>query len=180
MDKASDFVSINGDTVHLDSPLLNIEIWGVDNATGLPRGWLCDGIAVMTSNFSNFKTDLEGLYSANATGFCQAGSEYQWGFSFLLVFITCVFQLLYAISMYSLWIEARRNSSTALRGWREVYAPGDFRWRGADWPSVMSHAVNMVRQAEEGYGEEIKSWSAKRLDKVIWRGSKGMRTSSAE
>ena len=117
------------------------------------------------------------MYS-NVTGFCQAGNNYEWGFSYLLLLFTCIAQSLFAIIMYALWFEVHRNSVTRDRGTREVrrdVPSGEGTWEREDYPSVISHATEMVRQAEEAYGEEVKTWSARKLDTTVWRGKEGMR-----
>jgi len=158
-------------TIDLDPPMLDIRVFGTNETSGLPNAWLCNGLALPTVDFSNY--EHSGHY--NVTGLCQAGNVYEWGFSYLLLLFTCIAQSLFAIIMYALWFEVRRNSTTVTRRTKKVWANGVVEWEKDDYPSVMSHATEMVRQAEEAYGEGVKTWSAVELDNIVWKGKEGMR-----
>lgn len=161
-----------GATLELDAPLLNIQVFGDNETSGLPNVWLCDGLVLPTIKFANYEY---ASGSPNITAFCQAGNVYQWGFSYLLLFFVCILNFIFAVIMYALWIEARHESVTTTRMVRGAVASGGREWEKADYPTIMSHATNMVKQAEDAYGDQVRSWTAKKLDEVVWEGEKGMR-----
>ncbi|KAK5722650.1 hypothetical protein LTR15_005882 [Elasticomyces elasticus] len=138
-------------TIDLPAPLLDILTWGENAQTGSPNSWLCNGVEYNSEWFS----------LRNVTGTCQAGGEYQWGFSYLLLFSVCITQ--------SLTVSAPRKIKETYR------ATGHEQWRDGDYPSTLSSAVNMVRQAEAAHGHSVTLWCARKLDDVIWRGKEGMR-----
>ncbi|KAK4961369.1 hypothetical protein LTR10_001859 [Elasticomyces elasticus] len=154
-------------TIDLPAPLLDILTWGENAQTGSPNSWLCNGVEYKSEWFS----------LRNVTGTCQAGGEYQWGFSYLLLFSVCIAQSLFAVMIYALWVEAHRyRTVSAPRKIKETYrATGHEQWRDGDYPSTLSSAVNMVRQAEAAHGHSVTLWCARKLDDVIWRGEEGMR-----
>ena len=136
---------------NLSAPLLDIQTWGTAS-DGLPNVWLCNGMILQT----------EDLHSGNVTGICNAGGDgYQWGFSFLLLFFTCLLQFLWGAIMYGLWLQARRGAGAERSQAAENMA---------EKPSVLASAVAMVSQAEQQYGEDIKGWTSKELEKVVWKG----------
>ena len=152
-------------------PMLDIVLFGKDESSGLANVWFCEDQVYAIHNFTNYDP-----YNGTVTAICQAGNAYQWGFSFLLLFLVCIAQSLFAIIVYALWIEAHRNMAIPPRKLKRKYPSGIEEWEDVDYPSTLSHAVNMVRQAEEVYGDGVKLWSARRLDDVVWRGKEGMRT----
>ena len=174
--KTSVFQTYDNRRVQLDAPMLDFRVYGTNESSGLPNTWICDGVTFNTVDFTN----LGGSPYANITVICQAGSDYQWGFSFLLLFIVCVFQMLFAAIMYGLCIEARRNSlTTQYRIERVDPWNGHVHHAPKYYTSVMGHATNMVAQAEKAYGDDIKVWSTKKLDNTVWRGKRGMRAIQA-
>ncbi|KAK5127101.1 hypothetical protein LTR85_008461 [Meristemomyces frigidus] len=172
--KTSEF-EYGGKSFHLDTPMLDFRLFGTNASSGLPNVWMCEGVALKTVDFSIYGYAT----SHNVTGFCQAGNTYQWGFSFLLLFLVCILQVIFAAIMYALWIEARRNSYTAHRRVKRVFSNGRVERSSKYYPSVMGHTTNMIAQAERAYGDGIKAWSTTKLDKTVWRGRKGMRALQA-
>jgi len=148
--------------------MLDIQLVGT--TSGLADLWACDTAALRTEWFTNYGDSQ----TANVTAYCSAGSNYQWGFSFLLLFFVCIAQCLFAIIMYSLWIDAKWHLQTRTGMYRKATPKGWAAWETADYSSTLSHATNIVRQAEDAYGD-VTSWSASKLDRVVWRGRKGMR-----
>jgi len=157
-------------TMHLDPPMLDIRVFGTNETSGLPNGRVCNHLALPTVEFVNYEYSLYN----NVTRLCQAGNVYEWGFSYLLLLFTCIAQSLFAVIMYALWLEVRRNSVTVMRR-TKFEANGVVWWEKEDYPSVISHATEMVRQAEEGYREEVRTRSARKLDTTVWKGKEGMR-----
>ena len=156
--------------VPLNSPLLNIEVLG-NNDQGAPKAFKCPG----------FPTDLvfdthqinQG-YENGISALCTAGASYQWGFSFLLLLIVSILNLLFSVMMYALWVDARRGGNLKTR--EEVFTgPHGGRQSGSlNNPSNLRSALDISRQAELQYGREIHEWSTWKLDNVVWRGKKGI------
>ena len=65
-----------------------------------------DNVAFTVSN-SNDKYDINYM---QANGACQQLSTYQWGFSFLLLFVFMLFTAVWALGTYVLWMDAYLNS----------------------------------------------------------------------
>ena len=64
---------------------------------------------------------------------------------------------------------------TKPRRFKKIYATGVQKWQNGDRPSVLSHALAMATQAEQKHGGEVRTWCARRLGDVVWKGEKGMR-----
>lgn len=174
LDESGAINAFNGTAVQLGPPLLDIQLWGNNLTTGLPNTWLCNEYILPTSSFSN-----GGGYShaSNITGVCTAGPYYQWGFSFLLLFSVCILNLLFAATMYALWIDARRNRRRPLK-FKEVVIPetgGKARLEKDEKRYLMADAFELVTQVEREYGSKVREWGPTKLRTVVRKGKKGMR-----
>lgn len=136
----------------LGPPLLNIQLFPADT-------WLCGDLIVHTSD----------LLADDATGICTAGSQYQWGFSFLLLFLVCILQFIWAAAMYALWIDVQRNSDKS-----GADRDTAFTVEAAMRPTLLKSAIAIASQAEQQYGAEVKGWTSRKLERVVWRGKKGI------
>src|SRR2546421_70000 len=114
----------NGDrTFQISAPSLNISAlsadyscpWGHSSFFGqtacfFGAGWQPfegpNNVAFTVSN-SNDKYDINYM---QANGACQQLSTYQWGFSFLLLFVFMLFTAVWALGTYRLWMDAYLNS----------------------------------------------------------------------
>lgn len=151
---------------NLSAPLLNIQLWGNYTATGVPNVWLCAGFILNTYDFN----------PGNVTGICSAaGTSYQWGFSFLLLLLVCILNLVFAAIVYGLWMDARRNAVTPRKREKKVHPTGMVEWRVVDHPSAMKSVMAIAAQAMNDHGDEVFQWNSKKLNKDVWRGKKGMR-----
>jgi hypothetical protein len=157
-------------TINLTSPMLNIQLWGTNESSGIPNVWLCDGLIL---NTKDFPTDGRGR-SGNLTGMCNAGNEYQWGFSYLMLLLVCILNFIFTAMMYGLWIEAHRNDSRNMYIEQKSSKSKDGEKEDAS-PSLLKDALFLASQAEEQYGQEIREWSSRKLQKTVWDGKKGMR-----
>jgi len=133
----------------IEAPLPGIITW--PDAAPHYTHWDCAGVVVETSWLSKI--------SGNATGECQAGARYAWGFSFLLTFLVSVLSFAFALIMYVLWLGVREFAGNEY---------GNFK-----------DAVTMVTQAQGQYGEKVGEWSASTLQKEVVKGKQGMTTASA-
>lgn len=155
-----------GDVVaHLDPPLLDIQLWGTNATTGRPNYWLCAGRIINVHDFD----------TGNVTGICNAvpnvftGTSYMWGFSFLLLFLVCVLNLVFAAIVYGLWIDARRCSLTPQR-WRKKSFPNEVvQWKAVDYPSTMTSVMTIAAQARAAHGDQVFEWNSHELNKTLWR-----------
>ena len=157
-------LDVFGDQKDVTSPLLDIQTWGSNHTTGLPDVWLCDTRIVKTKDID---ITLSSTPHINTIITCNAINKYQWGFSFLLLFIVCVLQFIWAAMMYELWIEARRNDNSRVERSQSAQ-------NVADKPSLLVSAVAIVSQAKQQYGKGIKVWSSEELNNSVWNGSMGM------
>lgn len=115
--------------------------------------WLC-GTKVYTIE------TLSG--SSDVVGTCRAGSNYAWGFSFLLTFVTSVLTLIFTLIMYWLWYEIRRHGKSGLQ-------VGAFK-----------DAVTMVTLAQQQYGSKVGEWSSDTLQREVVAGKVGMSFADSE
>lgn len=146
-------------------PLLNLQRWYL-NASGIPSYWACN----------EYILDTNDLYNGNVTGTCTASDNYQWGFSFLLLFIVSVMNFLVAILLYALWLEATMCGRTGYKEPSKKHGYLEDSWKSAQTPTVAGDAVAVVKQMETHYGTDVGEWTSYELDTVIWRGRKGMCT----
>lgn len=169
------------------SPMLNLEVYSPPDATHGYTHWACgDYDTPFTS-----QQLLEDPSNSPNLGVCRSNGEYLWGFSYQLLFVTSVFQLVFALIMFALWIEAHRHLWPARKATKEAAAlkaaragtlhfttfkrrPRDAVREAADHPDVYNSAFALVSQARQQYGDDIFTWSDEQRTEVIWRGSKGI------
>ena len=87
---------LNGHNISLPSPCLTFE-------GRMDQLW-------MHQNKTYTRDDMHGI--------CQAGTTYQWGFSFLALLAFCITTTLYAVTMYSLWLRTYLHSRRHRAGQR--------------------------------------------------------------
>jgi hypothetical protein len=151
----------------LDLPLLNIDVLG-KNSQGAPKPFGCSSsVAFYTKNIN------EGGENG-ISALCTAGSSYQWGFSFPLLLIVSILNLVFAATMYGLWVDVRRNGDLkTIRVY--VRAPGGGWNRSLNTPSSLRSSLDISKQAELQYGKDVHDWPSWKLDSLVWRGNKGIR-----
>jgi hypothetical protein len=159
--------------INLSSPMLNIQLW--DKVSHLPNVWICNGLILNTHDFG-----YHGLPSGNLTGSCSGGSEYEWGFSYVMLLIVCILNLIFATMMYELWLEAHRNGTVNMFKERErikYNAQNQIQSREyiheEENPSILKDAVLIASYAEQQYGQDIKVWSSSKLRKSYGMVGKG-------
>ena len=168
LQKSSQIATYSG-SLSLEAPLLNIDVLG-ENAQGSPAGFKCPGFPTSLV-FHTWQINKGGENGISAL--CTAGSNYQWGFSFLLLLIVCVLNLVFGAAMYGLWADARRQGS--LRTEEEVMSnSGGHGTRSLNSPSNLRSALDIAKQAELQHGKEVHDWPSWKLDRVVWRGNKGI------
>lgn len=150
--------------VNLSAPLLNMNPWGSNTSTGMPNYWLCDTLILSTASITS---------GTNVTGTCTANASYQWGFSFLILFIVCILDFAFALLMYSLWVVARRQKPRTLH--RDTEAGDEVASIDlSEPPSLLRDVMVIASNAENRYGEEVKGWSTAKLEQRIWKGRDGL------
>ena len=158
-------------TITLAPPLLNIDVLG-KNAQGAPKAFLCGeymySMPLWTKNINEGGAD-------GVSALCTAGSHYQWGFSFLLLLIVSILNLVFAATMYGLWVDVRRNGN--LKTVEKVAPPmrAGKETAPVNAPSHLRSALEISKQAELQYGEDVHDWPSWKLDSAVWHGRKGIR-----
>ncbi|KAK5133571.1 hypothetical protein LTR08_007610 [Meristemomyces frigidus] len=132
----------------LQAPMPGIITWP-DEAPRYTH-WDCGGSIIETAWLAQA--------SGNATGVCQAGARYAWGFSFQLTLVVALLTMVFALIMCGLSLEAK---------------PRGRRAHAADH-GVFKDAVTMVTQAQRQYGGRVGEWSAMTLQKEVVKGKRGM------
>ena len=157
-------------TVSLEPPLLNIDVLG-NNAHGSPAAFKCPSFPTSLV-FHTWQINKGGENGISAL--CTAGSSYQWGFSFLLLLIVCILNLIFAAMMYGLWVDARRQGNLKTNRERVAeYSGGPTL--SLNSPSNLRSALDIAKQAELQHGKEVHDWPSWKLEGIVWRGSKGIR-----
>lgn len=114
--------NLSGKTIELPAPTLNISAWSMSasyvylsNYQGEPSS----GSSPVSSTswrdtplwaYNNETFDTSAI---DANGSCQQASgqpTYKWGFSFLLLFTTCLLTFVWAMGMYAIWLDAYFHS----------------------------------------------------------------------
>jgi hypothetical protein len=135
---SSIFSPDNSTTFNLPSPILNISafyIWSLSTFFSF------NSLTVVGSGASSTTASVESLsYPSLArfaridqpdnrtydipyirdNGRCQQQNTYQWGFSFLLLFIALLLSTLWALGMWAMWLDAYYNSKIDVVGERDM------------------------------------------------------------
>jgi hypothetical protein len=129
----------------------------------MPEAWACGNGLFYHRDFS---TEFEaGVNFPNVTGQCTTGTDYRWGFSFLMLLLVCILNMVAAIGFLSLWLYGNRDSNSYYRG------------RDREGLNTIQTAADIVAQAKEYYGEAAVdgTWSSQEMNKKIYKGKRGMR-----
>ncbi|PLB46566.1 hypothetical protein P170DRAFT_477446 [Aspergillus steynii IBT 23096] len=166
---SSQYISPRNVTYCLDPPLLNFHLLSNDSLSmdspspspdKMPVAWVCDFALFYHTDFFAHS----GIKEPNATGSCQSASDgYIWGFSYILLFIVCLLNLITGLALYGLWIYGHGSKEGTLRG-REP-------------ASQLRAAANIIQQAREYYGDEAVNgdWDCRKMERDIFGGDRGMR-----
>lgn len=119
--------------------LLDIKVYGGPNPDRA-HAWYHNGMTLLEKDLP-----FEGQ--------CQPSKQYQWGFSFLLLFIMSMLNVGFACTMYLLWLVAHRHS-------RADRSP---RYKPHIWRAVM----DMSKQARASAGVNAEDWDTDRLAKGL-------------
>ncbi|KAL0260222.1 hypothetical protein SLS55_003906 [Diplodia seriata] len=102
----------------------------------------------MLSLFS-YNKKVYGKQYIKENGQCQPGKEYHWGFSYQLLFIFAILNLLWAISLWSLWLSTRGEYHVQTRY-------GSYR-----------AAVDLVAVARATLGDKVEDMSNAEIEKEL-------------
>ncbi|OJD34185.1 uncharacterized protein BKCO1_2500035 [Diplodia corticola] len=126
-------------TLNISDSILKIDPLDSLNITYLPGIWAYNGEM------------YNGEY-IEKHGHCQPEKEYQWGFSFQLLFIFSILNLIWAVSLWYLWLSARGDYNVQTRY-------GKYR-----------AAVDLVGVAKEALGNRVEEMSNAEIEKELkWR-----------
>jgi hypothetical protein len=151
----------------LEPPLLHIEVLG-KNAQGAPKAFVCSDLAFFTK-------DINEVGENGVSALCIAGSSYQWKFSFLLLLIVSILNLIFAATMYCLWVDVRRKGELKTVEESVPAYGGGRKHRPLNTPNNLRSALDIAEQAELQHGKDVHDWPSWKLDTVVWRGNKGIR-----
>ena len=110
--------------------------------------------------FQEFWKEYGGVDDPLA-GTCLAGTGYVWGFSFLMTFLVAILNLIFVLLIYGLWYFVCRPASPI------------------NTTSQFSDAVTLVTKAQQQYGDDVREWEPKKLEKEILKGRHGIKISDA-
>jgi hypothetical protein len=135
---SSIFYLNNSTTFNLPTPVLNISAFYIWSLNLFP---ISNALFKSAGGISNIFTAIEALsYPSRArfaridrtdnrtydipyirdNGRCQQQNAYQWGFSFLLLFIALLLSALWALGMWAMWLDAYCNSKIDAAGGRDM------------------------------------------------------------
>lgn len=120
--------------------------------------WICGEKVVDVADIHQF-AEVYGYKDNAATGICQSGTKYAWGFSFLFTLCVAILHLAFTLEMYALELSAIRTAPPLDR----QGAKGEFK-----------DAVTLVTQAQGQFGDQVAGWSAEGLRKRLYGGREGM------
>jgi hypothetical protein len=125
----------------------------------MPAAWACGNHIFAHKDF----TPQQGFNFANVTGTSNSGNGYRWGFSYHLLLLVCVLNLVSAAAFYALWLYGSRD------------AEGTRRERGRNF--TVRAAADTVEHARRFYGDVAVdgTWNADEMDERIYGGARGMR-----
>ena len=130
--------SFNGNTTSLTAPSLNI--------TRFPRTQYPDeGIAPTSLSYYSISGNQSALYNATymlSHGSCKPSETYQWGFSYIFLFMVSIFNFVWACIMVGMWLDTRSGSRLYKSGRR----PGLLR-------SIVEYAAAIREEVGEGVEE---------------------------
>ena len=140
----------------LDPPLLNLTLFRGDLETLEQReqsheylGYSCAGQLIR-------RPWLTGGSSQYVEGICMASTDYAWGFSFHLVFLTSILSGVVVAILYSLWLYAYRLVPDRVE------------------TSTFLDAALMTSSAQQRFGANVHEWKVKQVDDVILKGEQGI------
>lgn len=165
-------ISSASDDIPISAPLLNIRLLEPFTVTSpnisyvpsqdkMPEAWACgNGLFYHRDFFIEWEP---GANVANVTGKCTGGTDYRWGFSFLMLILVCVLNIMTAIGLFALWMYGSACSDGSRRGTESL--------------NTIRVAADIVTQARRYYGESAVdgTWSSQDMDQKIYRGKRGMR-----
>ncbi|KAF1967900.1 hypothetical protein BU23DRAFT_592442 [Bimuria novae-zelandiae CBS 107.79] len=150
-DLPSTFV-FNGTTTHLPSPTLNITFAPpvLPEANRPSPGLIYPWYSLSASRQSPM-VPASYVYTHSS---CKPSDTYQWGFSYIFLFMMAIFNFVWTCIVVGMWLDTRLNS----RMYRSGRRPGLLR-------SILDVADAM--REELGRGEEVDSAREEELEKML-------------
>lgn len=153
--------TLNNNPTNLASPTLNITRFSVNS----------DITDEMTS-YSILQYSISGRQSPlyNTTymlsySSCKPGETYQWGFSYIFLFMVSIFNFIWSCIMIGMWFDTRRGS----RAYRSGRRPGLLR-------SIVEYAAAL----KEEIGEELVHMEEDEIRSRLRRGTVGLKVPDME
>jgi hypothetical protein len=101
------------DVIELPAPSLNITLYGFwENGTDMTSGPLYYKSYWQRGAYTNGGRQGE-VYTASyilSHGSCQPEESYQWGFSYIFLFMMSIFNFVWSCIMVGMWLDTRRGS----------------------------------------------------------------------
>ncbi|KAK2760948.1 hypothetical protein FQN54_002190 [Arachnomyces sp. PD_36] len=129
---------LDGSTIDLDSPTLNITFLDEDTVRA-ERQYTYEG---RQGTVYSWPYMLEH-------GSCQPGRTYQWGFSYIFLFMMSIYNCIWTFIMCGMWIDTRRASHMYRSGHR---------------PGLLRSVMDMSSAIREELGEEAQHYSNDELE----------------
>lgn len=105
--KTSKWELDDGNPIELTAPSLNITLFEVDSEVSIPPEQVRHRYA--------YALDGRQCTLDNATyllehGSCKPSETYQWGFSYIFLFMVSIFNFVWSCNMVGMWLDTRRGS----------------------------------------------------------------------
>ncbi|KAF2250987.1 hypothetical protein BU26DRAFT_562948 [Trematosphaeria pertusa] len=135
----------DGTVTELDSPTLNITYF----TNGSETGSISPGL---TRYFYSLSSDRQGdRYNASyihTHGSCKPSETYQWGFSYIFLFMVSIFNFIWSCIMVGMWLDVCRGSRMYKSGRR---------------PGLLRSVMDISTVIKEELGEEAERMEEKEL-----------------
>lgn len=116
-----------------------------------------DGLEPQSTTFWAVRNQSE-LYTSSyvlSHGSCKPGEQYQWGFSYIFLFMVSIFNFVWACIMVGMWLDTRRGSRAYRRGRR---------------PGLLRCVVDFARVVREEVGEGVEDMEEDEIRERLRRG----------
>jgi hypothetical protein len=128
----------NNEYTNLTSPTLNITLYPID-----PEGVGIPALPSMaTYSISGRQSELYNHTYILSHSSCKPGETYQWGFSYIFLFMVSIFNFLWSCIMVGMWLDTRHGSHAYKSGRR----PGLLR-------SIVEYAAAIHEEIGDGVAD---------------------------
>ncbi|KAF1918422.1 hypothetical protein BDU57DRAFT_444250 [Ampelomyces quisqualis] len=143
--------TLNNNPINLPSPSLNITLYPVNP---YPE-WEMKSSSVLQYSISGRQSPLYNTtYMLNHSS-CKPGETYQWGFSYIFLFMVSIFNFIWSCIMIGMWFDTRRGSRAYQHGRR---------------PGLLRSIVEFAAALREEVGEELVNMEEDEIRERLRRG----------